>query len=101
MLKNHIVQPSNIQFLFVNHISVKLEKNKIRTIIGIYYVLRSVGEGNLLPQNVSLACELFLAKNNQGPRDSGRKFDFSPNCLKNVEDRSSKGTGTIDNYSMN
>lgn len=35
---------------------------------------KTLGEQNLPPQNVSLACELFLAKHNQGPRDSGSLF---------------------------
>ena len=33
-------------------------------------------------QNISLACLLFQAENNQGSKDSGRPFDLCPNCLK-------------------
>ena len=44
-----------------------------------------VGEQNLPPPNISLAFRLFLAKNNQGPKNSGRNFDLSLNCLKNLE----------------
>lgn len=34
--------------------------------------LRSVGKQNLIPPNVFLACGLFQAENNQGPKDPGR-----------------------------
>lgn len=43
-----------------------------------------VGEQNLPPSNISWAFRVFLAENNQGPKDSGRNFDFPPNCLKNL-----------------
>ena len=46
-----------------------------------------VGEQNLPPQNVSLACRLFQAENNQSPRDSGKNFDLLPNCLKEFRQR--------------
>ena len=35
----------------------------------------------LTTSNISLACGLFWAENNQGPKDSGRTFDLPPNCL--------------------
>ena len=42
---------------------------------------------NLPLQSASLARGLFRAENNEGPKDSGRNFDFPPNCLKNKLDR--------------
>ena len=47
--------------------------------------LEGVGEHSLPPQNVCLTCKLFCAENNQGPKDSGRNFDFPLNCLMNAE----------------
>ena len=41
----------------------------------------------LSPQNVSLACRLFPAESNQGPKDLGRNSALPPNYLKNVEKR--------------
>ena len=35
----------------------------------IFQTLGIVGEQNLLPQNVSLACSLFQGENNQGSKD--------------------------------
>ena len=43
----------------------------------------AIGEKNLPPQKcVLLTHGLFSAKNNQGPKDSGRNFGFPPNYLK-------------------
>ena len=50
-----------------------------------YLRLNRIGEQNLLPLNVSLACGLFQAENNQGPKDSERNFDLPLNCLKNID----------------
>ena len=36
------------------------------------------------PKCVFLAWGLFQAENSQGPEDSGRAFDFPPNCLKEI-----------------
>ena len=49
--------------------------------------LSSVGEQNVPPQHVSLACRLFQADDNQGSNDSGRTSDLTPKCLKNVPGR--------------
>ena len=43
----------------------------------------AVGEQNFPPKKyVFPACGLFSAKDNQGPKDSGRNFGFPPNYLK-------------------
>ena len=43
------------------------------------------GEQNLPPQNVSLACGLFRAENNQGSKDSGSlSFHHPLSCLENL-----------------
>ena len=44
----------------------------------------TVGKQNFPLQNVSFACGLFQAENNQVPKDLGRIFDLAPNCLKNL-----------------
>ena len=43
-----------------------------------------VGEQNLPPSNISCAFRVFLARNYQGPKDSGRNFALPPDCLKNL-----------------
>ena len=44
--------------------------------------MTTMGEQNLLLQNVSLVCRLFPAENNQGPKDSGKNFDHPHNCTQ-------------------
>ena len=48
------------------------------------YETETVGERNLPPPNASMACGLFQAENNQGPKDSGRNFELPHNCLKKL-----------------
>jgi len=40
---------------------------------------------------ICMACILFQVESNQGHKDSGRIFDFLPNCLKNVTQGPSPG----------
>lgn len=46
-----------------------------------------VEEQNLPPQNTSLACVLYWAEKNEGPKDSGRNFDLPFNCFKSLHKR--------------